>query len=67
MPSSIHARKGNARRTNEAALEMAWWNAMTECQRAEALRAADSECPSDAWDHWRQNAAGFKCEEVAHG
>lgn len=41
-----------------------WWNAMTDRQRAEALRAADSVCPADAWDHWRY---GFACEETAHG
>jgi hypothetical protein len=40
---------------------------MTDRQRAEALRAADTDCPADAWRHWQQTATGFKCEEVAHG
>jgi hypothetical protein len=30
----------------------AWWNGMTERQRLEALRAADTTCPADAWAHW---------------
>jgi hypothetical protein len=51
----------------DASLGIAWWNAMTEAQRAEALRSADSACPADAWKHWQQTAAGFKCEELAHG
>lgn len=51
----------------DAALGIAWWNGMTRQHRAEALRAADSACPAEAWEHWRQTAAGFKCEEEAHG
>jgi hypothetical protein len=31
---------------------MAWWNAMTEQQRLEALRAANTACAADAWA-WR--------------
>lgn len=52
---------------SDAAPGIAWWNAMTDRQRAEALRAADTDCPADAWRHWQQTATGFKCEEVAHG
>jgi hypothetical protein len=56
--------RGTARPASEAELGIAWWNAMTEQQRLEALRAADTACPADAWDHWRY---GFSCEEGAHG
>lgn len=52
----------------DAALGIAWWNAMTERQRLDALKAAGGPegraSPADAWDHWRH---GFKCEETAHG
>lgn len=48
------------------AMGMAWWNGMTEHQRLEALRAADTACPAEAWAHWRATG-GFKCEESAHG
>jgi hypothetical protein len=53
--------------TGDAALGIAWWNGMTPRHRAEAMRAAESACPADAWEHWRRLAAGFKCEESAHG
>ena len=51
----------------DAALGIAWWNAMAERQRAEAVRVADSACPADAWERWKQTVARFKCEEEAHG
>ena len=51
----------------DAALGIAWFNAMTERQRAEALRAADSACPADAWEQWKLTVGGFVCEEEAHG
>jgi hypothetical protein len=52
------------RATPDAALGIAWFNALTERQRLDAMRAADSACPAEAWDHWRY---GFACEETAHG
>jgi hypothetical protein len=45
-------------------LGMAWWNGMTEQQRLAALRAADTDCPAEAWAHWRRVTA--RCEEDAH-
>jgi hypothetical protein len=51
---------------DDADLGIAWWNALTERQRLEALKAADSDCPAEAWEHWKETAAGFKCEETAH-
>jgi hypothetical protein len=54
----------------DAALGIAWWNAMTKQARIEALKAVEPEgraSPAEAWEHWRANMAGFKCEENAHG
>ena len=55
------------RPASDAALGIAWWNAMTERRRLEALRAADTAVPAEAWAHWKATG-GFKCEEEnAHG
>ncbi len=51
---------------SDAEIGMAWFNSMTPSQRLEALRAADTCCPADAWAHWKATG-GFKCEETAHG
>jgi hypothetical protein len=56
----------------DSALGIAWWNAMTERARLEALIAVEPESnasPAEAWEHWKRTAAaaGFKCEEMAHG
>lgn len=56
--------KAPRRATADEAAGMMWWNAMTERERLEALRAADTACPAEAFNHWRN---GFKCEESAHG
>jgi hypothetical protein len=58
------------RATADAALGIAWWNAMTERARLAALKAVEPEgraSPAEAWEHWKQTANGFKCEEAAHG
>lgn len=34
-------------------LGMAWWNHITEQQRAEALRAAHTDVPAEAWAYWK--------------
>jgi hypothetical protein len=34
-------------------LGMAWWNALTESGRAQALLDADSAVPADAWHHFK--------------
>lgn len=60
-------RKAQARRAVDAEIGIAWWNSMSPRQRLEALRAADTCCPADAWAHWQQNAAAFKCEGAEHG
>jgi hypothetical protein len=69
--STDQAAKGQARVTADAALGIAWWNAMTERARLEALKAVEPQgraSPAEAWAHWKQTAAaGFKCEENAHG
>ena len=52
--------------TTDEAMGIAWWNNLTERQRAEALLAADTACPVEAWNLWKQTG-GFCCEEVAHG
>jgi hypothetical protein len=36
---------------------MAWFNGMTERQRFEALRAANTDCPADAWAHRKRVTA----------
>jgi hypothetical protein len=64
MPNSIK------RATADESLGIAWWNAMTERARLQALKAVEPEgraSPADAWAHWKETAAGFKCEETAHG
>jgi hypothetical protein len=57
-------RKALARPATAADLGTAWWNSMTERQRLESLRAADSSVPADAWEWWKRTAAG--CEEACH-
>jgi hypothetical protein len=39
----------NRKPTEQEAAGIAWWNALTEQQRAEWLRRANSARPSDAW------------------
>jgi hypothetical protein len=54
----------------DAALGIAWWNAMTHQARLTALKAVDPEgraSPAEAWAQWKETAVGFKCEENAHG
>jgi hypothetical protein len=34
-------------------LGMAWWNALTEPERAQALLDADSPVPAQAWHHFK--------------
>lgn len=41
--------------THDDALGMAWWNALTERERAEWLRKADSARPKDAWEAFKLN------------
>jgi hypothetical protein len=66
MPSNgTPIRKAVARPATGAELGIAWWNSMTERQRWEALDVADTDCPAEAWAHWRSTAG--KCEELAHG
>jgi len=40
--------------TVDAHLGMAWWNGMTERERAEALRCANTAIPAEAWRHWKE-------------
>jgi hypothetical protein len=54
------------RPASDAELGMAWFNSMNERQRLEALRAADSDCPADAWAYFKATG-GFKCEGSSHG
>jgi hypothetical protein len=42
----------------DAELGMAWWNGLTKRQRAEALRAANTDVPAVAWEHWRAANSG---------
>jgi hypothetical protein len=59
-----------ANSTADAALGIAWWNAMTKQARLEALRAVEPDgkvSPAEAWEHWRATTAAVKCEETAHG
>jgi hypothetical protein len=37
---------------------MAWWNGMTDVQRARALWAAETAVPAEAWEHWQRTTAG---------
>jgi hypothetical protein len=41
----------------------AWWHGMNERQRLDALRAADSICPAEAFAHYTSH----KHEENSHG
>jgi hypothetical protein len=55
--------------TADAALGIAWWNAMSERARLVALKAvepAGRASPAEAWAQW-QITSQFKCEESAHG
>jgi hypothetical protein len=51
MAASIYilpsAGKRSRRPTTDADLGIAWWNALTERERMEALKAADSDCPAE--------------------
>jgi hypothetical protein len=38
---------------SDAQLGMAWWNGMSVLERAEALRAANTDIPAEAWRHWQ--------------
>lgn len=56
--------------TADAAMGIAWWNAMTTQARLAALKAVEPEgcaTAAEAWAHWKDVTAGFKCEETAHG
>jgi hypothetical protein len=56
--------------TADETLGIAWWNAMTERARLAALKAVVPEgraSPAEAWAHWKETVAGFKCEENAYG
>jgi hypothetical protein len=50
----------------DAAMGMAWFNSMNERERFEALRAANTSVPAEAWAHWKATG-GYTCEETAHG
>lgn len=39
--------------SNDDELGMAWWNSMTRIERLEALLAADTVTPAEAWAHWK--------------
>jgi hypothetical protein len=52
--------------STDAAMGMAWFNSLTKQQRLEALRAADTAAPAEAWAHYKATG-GFKCEESCHG
>jgi len=48
--------------TPDAALGIAWWNAMSERARLAALKAVEPEgraSPAEAWAHWKEPMAGF--------
>lgn len=51
------ATRARERFMTDAELGMAWWNNLTERQRAEALRAASTDVPAVAWEHWRATTA----------
>jgi hypothetical protein len=36
---------------------MAWWNSMTNVQRARALWAAQTAVPAEAWEYWQRTTA----------
>ena len=40
-------------RQDDEELGVAWWNNMTERDRARALAAAGTAIPAVAWRHWR--------------
>jgi hypothetical protein len=64
------ARARATHRKADAALGIAWWNAMSERARLAALKAVEPEggaSPAEAWAHWKETAGGFKCEEAVHG
>jgi len=67
---SDHMTETQRHSTTDAQLGIAWWNAMSKQARLAALKAVEpdgSASPAEAWEHWKQTAAGFKCEESAHG
>jgi hypothetical protein len=41
--------------TADEELGMKWWNALTEAQRGEWLRRANSATPADAWAAYRHS------------
>jgi hypothetical protein len=36
---------------------IAWWNGMTDFQRARALWAAKTAVPAEAWEYWQRSAS----------
>ena len=44
----------------DAAIGIAWWNRMTERERAAALRAARTAVPAVAFEHWRRSTAASR-------
>lgn len=64
--SSVTPIRAVARPAADAELGIHWWNRLTERQRWNALRAADSAVPAEAWEWWKRTAAGCE-EEQAHG
>jgi hypothetical protein len=41
---------------NDAELGMTWWNRLTERERAEWLRRADTAVPAEAWEAFKRGA-----------
>jgi hypothetical protein len=58
-------RKAVARPAADAELGIQWWNRLSERGRLQALRAADTAVPAEAWEWWKRTPTG--CDEQAHG
>jgi hypothetical protein len=48
-----HPMPGLSPAGNDAELGMAWWNGLTELERAHWMEVADSAIPADAWKAWK--------------
>ena len=48
----------------DAEAGMAWWNALTEVERMQALEAGETATPAVAWDYFKSRDAGHRAIDV---
>ena len=50
----------------DAEIGMAWWNGLSKRERAQALEAAGTSVPAEAWAHWKRSHGGVETGGVPH-